>query len=57
MSQEKLRGRKWDYEAGIVVLGCGMAGTVAAIEAYDLGEDVLLLEKAPEADVGGGGRA
>jgi len=56
MSQHNVRERKWDYEAGVVVLGAGMAGTVAAIEAYDLGEDVLLLEKAPEADVGGGGR-
>ena len=39
---------KWDYEAGIVVLGIGGAGLVTAIVARDLGADVLMLEKAKE---------
>ena len=37
--------RKWDYEAGIVVLGIGGAGLATAIVARDLGTDVLMLER------------
>ena len=33
----------WDLEAEIVVLGSGIAGSCAAVEAYDLGMDVLLV--------------
>jgi succinate dehydrogenase/fumarate reductase flavoprotein subunit len=38
---------KWDYEADVVVVGYGGAGTVAAITAHDAGAKVLILEKAP----------
>jgi len=47
---------KWDEEADIVVLGLGLAGSAAAIELDELGEDVLVLEKAPEALCGGQSR-
>ncbi len=36
----------WDLEAEIVVLGSGIAGSCAAVEAYDLGMDVLLVTAA-----------
>jgi hypothetical protein len=42
---------KWDKEADVVVLGCGGAGTVAAVTAHDAGAKVIIIEKAPE---GGG---
>ena len=42
---------KWDKEADVVVLGCGGAGTVAAVTAHDAGAKVIVIEKAPE---GGG---
>jgi succinate dehydrogenase/fumarate reductase flavoprotein subunit len=49
---------KWDKEADVVVVGCGGAGTTAAITAHDAGAKVLILEKAPEGGgnsrVGGG---
>ena len=48
--------KKWDYEAGIVVLGIGAAGLMTAITAYDQGADVLILDKAPEAHAGGNTR-
>jgi succinate dehydrogenase/fumarate reductase flavoprotein subunit len=48
--------RKWDLEAGVVVLGTGAAGLMTAITAYDQGTDVLILEKAPEAHAGGNTR-
>ncbi len=47
---------KWDYEAGVVVLGIGGAGLTSAIAARDLGADVLILEKASEAHAGGNTR-
>jgi succinate dehydrogenase/fumarate reductase flavoprotein subunit len=47
---------KWDYEAGIVVLGIGGAGLVSAITARDQGADVLIIEKASEAHAGGNTR-
>jgi len=43
--------RKWDKEADVVVVGCGGAGTTAAITAHDAGARVIIIEKAPE---GGG---
>lgn len=43
---------RWDAEADIVVVGLGMAGACAAMEAADAGGDVLVLERA-----GGGGGA
>jgi succinate dehydrogenase/fumarate reductase flavoprotein subunit len=36
------------YEADIVIIGFGSAGGCAAIEASDLGAEVLILEKQPE---------
>lgn len=50
--------RQWHEEADVVVLGSGLAGTVAAIEAIDAdpGADVLLVEKNPEAKAGGNSR-
>jgi succinate dehydrogenase/fumarate reductase flavoprotein subunit len=53
---ESDRIRKWDLEAGVVVLGLGAAGLMTAITARDRGEDVLILEKAPEAHAGGNTR-
>jgi choline dehydrogenase-like flavoprotein len=47
---------KWDYEAGVVVLGTGGSGLMTAITAKDQGADVLILEKAPEAHAGGNTR-
>lgn len=36
---------KWDEEADVVVLGAGLAGLSAAIEAADAGVSVILLER------------
>lgn len=41
---------RWDDEADLVVVGLGMAGACAALEAADAGGEVLVLERA-----GGGG--
>jgi succinate dehydrogenase/fumarate reductase flavoprotein subunit len=38
---------KWDKEYDVVVAGNGGAGVSAAIEAYDNGASVVILEKAP----------
>jgi len=38
---------KWDDEADVIVVGYGAAGAAAAVEAYDAGADVLILEKLP----------
>lgn len=43
--------QKWDKETDVVVVGCGGAGTTAAITAHDAGAKVIIVEKAPE---GGG---
>ena len=45
---------KWDYETEIIVVGYGGAGAAAAIEAYDNGVAVLIIEKA---SVAGGSTA
>ena len=39
--------RKWRDEADVIVVGLGVAGVVAAIEASDHGAKVLVLEKGP----------
>ena len=44
---------KWDYETDVVVVGFGYAGTCAAIEAFDNGASVIVLEKAPKEHWGG----
>ncbi len=46
----------WDLEADIVVLGCGAAGSAAALEAHDRGAKVVILEKMPEPFSGGNTR-
>jgi succinate dehydrogenase/fumarate reductase flavoprotein subunit len=47
---------KWDFEADVVVVGYGGAGSVAAITAHDAGAKVLILEKAPLGQEGGNTR-
>jgi len=47
---------KWDMEADVVVVGFGGAGVAAAITAFNLGSEVLILEKAPEGKEGGNTR-
>lgn len=47
---------KWDFEADVVVVGFGAAGVAAAVTAYELGADVVILEKAPEGEHGGNTR-
>ncbi len=47
---------KWDYEADVVVVGWGGAGSAASIVAHDEGAKVLLLEKMPEGKEGGSTR-
>jgi succinate dehydrogenase/fumarate reductase flavoprotein subunit len=49
---------RWDDEADVVILGFGLAGAVAAIEAHDTDADadVLIVEKMPEAHAGGNSR-
>ncbi len=37
--------KKWDKEADVVVIGTGYAGLAAAIEAFDGGSNVIILEK------------
>ena len=43
----------WDMEADVVVVGFGGAGFAAAVTAHDLGQNVLILEKAPDGQHGG----
>ena len=38
----------WDETADVIVVGCGYAGAIAAISAYDQGAKVLVLEKMPD---------
>jgi succinate dehydrogenase/fumarate reductase flavoprotein subunit len=49
---------RWDDHADVVILGFGLAGAVAAIEAYDTDPeaDILIVEKNPEHEVGGNSR-
>jgi succinate dehydrogenase/fumarate reductase flavoprotein subunit len=48
----------WDLEADILVLGCGLAGMVAALEAKetDPSASVMILEKMPASEAGGNSR-
>lgn len=46
----------WDREADVVVVGFGGAGVATAVTAHDLGAEVAILEKAPEAHAGGNTR-
>ncbi len=47
---------KWDFAADVVVVGFGAAGVAAAVTAYELGAEVVILEKAPEGEHGGNTR-
>lgn len=47
---------KWDMEADVVIVGFGGAGVAAAVTAFDLGAEVLILEKAPDGREGGNTR-
>lgn len=38
---------KWDQEADVVVVGTGYSGLCAAIEAFDAGSSLILVEKNP----------
>ncbi len=38
----------WDEETDVIVLGCGYAGAVAALSAYDAGARVIVIEKMRE---------
>lgn len=46
----------WDAEYDVVIMGMGFAGSMAAIEAAENGQRVLILEKAPRAARGGNSR-
>jgi succinate dehydrogenase/fumarate reductase flavoprotein subunit len=48
--------RHWDSEADVIVVGFGAAGMAAAVTAFDLGAEVIILEKAPEGQEGGNTR-
>lgn len=43
----KTEGKDVEYETDVVVLGGGIAGVAAAVEAQENGADVILLEKMP----------
>lgn len=44
---------KWDYEADVVICGCGVAGIMGAREATRQGHSCLILEKAARELAGG----
>lgn len=44
---------KWDYEADVVICGCGVTGAMAAREAIRQGHSCLILEKATKEMAGG----
>jgi succinate dehydrogenase/fumarate reductase flavoprotein subunit len=47
---------KWDEAADVVVIGTGLSGLVAAIEAHDAGAKALIIDKAPKEFEGGNSR-
>ncbi|MCL1798726.1 MAG: FAD-binding protein [Eggerthellaceae bacterium] len=47
---------QWDREVDIVVVGTGGGGLVAGLTAQENGDEVLVLEKAPEGEEGGNSR-
>ena len=47
------RGARRGIEADVVVVGAGLAGLVAAAQAYAAGRRVAVLDQEPEASVGG----
>src|ERR1700761_7304951 len=56
MSNQTSLPRHWDVEADVVVVGFGAAGMAAAVTAHELGDKVMILEKAPEGEEGGNTR-
>src|SRR6201996_6930714 len=56
MSNQTSLPRHWDVEADVVVVGFGAAGMAAAVTAHELGDKVVILEKAPEGEEGGNTR-
>jgi len=52
-NQKSWLPKNWDFEADVVVVGTGYAGSNAAIASHDAGAQVLVLEKAPESFAGG----
>ena len=51
-----MTAEQWDLTADVVVIGFGAAGVATAVTAFELGGDVLILEKAPEGQEGGNTR-
>lgn len=49
---------RWSVEADVVVVGCGLAGMTAALEAHDSDPDatIIILEKMSESEAGGNSR-
>jgi fumarate reductase flavoprotein subunit len=45
--------KKWDYTTGVLVIGAGIAGRMAAIEANDAGAKVLLVDRVKMPTCGG----
>lgn len=58
MTENQTTPSTWDVIADVVVLGSGLAGTVAALEAHeaDPAASVLVLEKEPPETAGGNSR-
>ena len=42
---DEAEGLAWDYEADVVVCGCGTGGVAAAVAAADGGAEVIVIEK------------
>lgn len=55
-SAAEAEGPGWDYSVDVVVVGAGMVGLFAAMEALDAESSVLIVEKAPEDEAGGDSR-
>lgn len=51
-----MRSVKWDKSSDVVIIGFGGAGVATAVTAYDLGCDVVIVEKAPQGEHGGNTR-
>ena len=45
-----------DLSCDVVVVGCGGAGTTSALSALESGKSVIILERAPQKECGGGTR-
>lgn len=45
--------KKWDYTTGVLIIGAGIAGRMAAIEAHNSGAKVLLVDRVKMPTCGG----